>query len=193
MKSLYNIPMKSMALNFMETTRQKIKNWSISSTIHGVPKIYLGQNQLIRTTWLLLICFSLGLFLSMVLSHVSSYLKFGVITQTLERYVENPVFPTVTICNLNPFNSNQSNELIAFFVKSKPELANDTELLKSLIKVNAQILPTDKKKLLGYTVEEMIISCKFFYLTCNISDFAWYYSMNFGNCFQFNAGTDLSG
>lgn len=193
MKSTYNVPTKSITLHFMETARQKIKNWSISSTIHGVPKIYLGQNQLIRTTWLLLTCLSLGLFLSMAVSHVSSYLKFDVITQTLGRYVENPVFPTVTICNLNPFNSNQSNELIASFLKSRPELENDTQLLKSLIKVNARILPTDKKKLLGYTIEEMIISCRFFYLTCNVSDFAWYYSMNFGNCFQFNAGTDLSG
>ena len=44
------------------------------------------------------------------------------------------------------------------------------------------------KRSLGYSIEEMLITCLYNNKQCAPRDFNWYYSYNYGNCFSFNTG-----
>ena len=47
--------------------------------------------------------------------------------------------------------------------------------------------PNKEKNLdIGYKIRYMLLSCSFDGVQCSISDFASYYSYEFGNCFIFN-------
>lgn len=47
---------------------------------------------------------------------------------------------------------------------------------------------------LGFNLDEMLLSCRFNNIQCNISnDFIWHYSYDFVNCYSFNSGRDNYG
>jgi hypothetical protein len=43
---------------------------------------------------------------------------------------------------------------------------------------------------LGYSLEEILIECLFNNKVCDHRNFVWSYSIDFGNCYQFNTGID---
>lgn len=183
----------------LETKKDFINSWAKSSTIHGIQKISTSTSKLIKYTYACVLAISVGLLIYMSGYHISKYLLFEVITKEFRHSEKNLVFPSVTICNLNGFTSNYSEDKIKFYLKKITNRTNvnltmtDIGYLKSIFKINARIFSDFEKKQLGFTLEEMIISCSFSGEKCNMSEFSWLYSMNYGNCFQFNSGFDAFG
>jgi amiloride-sensitive sodium channel subunit alpha/amiloride-sensitive sodium channel subunit gamma len=62
----------------------------------------------------------------------------------------------------------------------------NTFLLKSLILSNAKNEPDAKKAAFGYSFKSLVLMSFMNYVACKDSDFNWYYSPQYGNCFQFN-------
>ena len=181
----------------MTSKNKTMKSLTKTSTIHGLPQLFHSKFRFIKVIWLIMICIALTLSLVLIIHHIIDYLKFDVITNAFAKFDKTP-FPTVTICNLNPFTSNYSldlmNHFLNNFTSSRGNMTNaDLSGLKAMFKINARIFPDEKKKQLGLDVSEMILHCKFFGEPCNMTRFAWFYSMNFGNCFQFNSGFDMTG
>jgi hypothetical protein len=49
------------------------------------------------------------------------------------------------------------------------------------------------KQSLGTPIDELIVSCFFNAIPCNMSYWVWYYDVYWGSCFRFNSGKDASG
>ena len=145
-----------------------------------------------------------------VYQSIANYLQYNVVTKiTVTK--ENPIlFPTVTICNLNPFVTEYSFQLVQNFVKNEfsldvNDMLNGTpsySILDSvkyplkkrymeygyLVQQLATNLTDEQKKNLGLTIDKFLISCFFGPTSCDESDFTWTYDFLYGNCFRFNSG-----
>ena len=66
-----------------------------------------------------------------------------------------------------------------------------SNLIKSNIANDYQKYGRQNISYLGFNLDEMILSCHFGNIPCNIAkDFAWHYSYDFVNCYTFNSGRD---
>jgi hypothetical protein len=112
------------------------------------------------------------------------------------------VFPTITICNTNPFATNNS----ITFIKKAKETAKFMNINDKKIKLKylmgsyiaksftrPDYVSDEVKKSLGYSFEDFFISCYFASEPCSKSDFEWYYDFNYGSCFKYNSGKNSSG
>jgi len=92
--------------------KKRFVEWSSSSTSHGYPNIFRTDKWLIKIMWFLFILLSTGFCFYMVTKSVMDYLNHDVVTK-IRVFNEAPIeFPTITICNLNPFTTNASIEYI---------------------------------------------------------------------------------
>jgi hypothetical protein len=73
----------------------------------------------------------------------------------------------------------------------KEILKNDKEPDKKLINIFGTIREEPyayfndySKKQLGYSIDSMVISCTYNNMDCNLSDFYWFYDIDYGNCFK---------
>jgi hypothetical protein len=129
-----------------------------------------------------------------------SYLSFDVVTQINIIRVPSVEFPTVTICNKSPFKtygpdfflSSQFQEIenSSSFYFQAYDISTTLFLLQYLSKAllyNESISDEQRVKL-GFTLEEMMISCRYNNILCSSADFEFFYTYQFGNCYRFNSG-----
>lgn len=168
--------------------------WCKSSSSHGIPNIASSDNYLIKFMWV--ICFSVSCGFCGIL-----------LVQTIIDFISNPVyvtneiieempslFPTISICNMNPFKTSDlqiRNELeniikdVNFKLEQIPistYVGSGSRILRSFMSQ----LSDDKKKSYGNQLHEMLIGCKFNTLICKLNDFEWFYDLEYGNCYKFN-------
>ena len=117
------------------------------------------------------------------------------------------MFPAVTFCNFNFFNTDAGkqflNRTLTEFANSDIYTANKATFAKSKIKlyqINLKYAKSsmyknktvyNNKSLLqsfGMTLQDMMLSCYFGSQTCNYTDFEYYFDVNYGNCYKFNTG-----
>jgi hypothetical protein len=111
-------------------------------------------------------------------------------------------FPTVTFCNSNPFTTRKAQSLIKNvslnwlntnidtfnFLDSLQQMPTAIELTKMFA---ASHLYTDEmRKELGFSLINNAFQFSFNGQDLNKTQFHWYYSYDYGNCFQFNSGLD---
>ncbi len=123
--------------------------------------------------------------------------------------IESPAeFPAITICNLNPFDMGTyaetgtyiNKKLVANQISPTVNIsANDigisvvhaaADILKA--SVIADNLNDTYKKNLGFNLETMLISCFYNGQTCFASNFSWFWSFDYGNCYTFNTNIKTS-
>jgi hypothetical protein len=112
-------------------------------------------------------------------------------------------FPTVTICNKSPLNTNDENfvKFKKIFdglkqnfygkVKGTQNINNYMLFFQQYSKLQVFLLSnnTEKKKM-SYSVDDMLINCQFNSIGCSKKDFEYYYTNSYGNCYKFNSGLD---
>jgi hypothetical protein len=146
----------------------------------------------------------------LVIESIVAYLSYEVITTSREIYEASSLFPKITICNYNPFTTRYSLEFLKQINEQiRPDLnmfnesqfapltyAQKTLLLSDIfLAANLAMLrlSVEEKKLLGHSLEDILISCTFNNEPCDASDFAWKFDAFFGNCYVFNGGFNSSG
>ena len=177
---------------------RKFKDLASSSTIHGIPNILRSSNAFIKILWSFFFLLSSGLCSYMVFLSVSNYFEYDVVTKV--RIVDQApiLFPTVLICNANPFLTKESSAYIKQVLLSEMSL-NITNLTKTeeYLYIANRLMPSfaaspflndSIKKSFGFPLEKILYYCSYNNKVCNASDFTWHFDFSFGNCFKYNDG-----
>lgn len=189
-----------------EYTKQILRESAMDSTSHGIPHIFKRQNISLKIFWF--ICFNVSALICffMISKTIVDYLQYETVSRTETIYEIPSEFPTVSICNLNPFQTNNSIEFVNDILV-RNNLDNMSSLFLgplsySTIKkfryftisnaANPNITDATRKAL-GMQLEDMLLSCTFNLEPCNSSEFQWYYDGIFGSCYIFNSGKNSNG
>lgn len=168
--------------------------WCKSSTSHGIPNIARSESLIIRLIWALSVGVSVSycgyLIIDTFINFMSNPVSINI--QILE---ETPtMFPTISICNLNPFkqgdpyidtvfnNLIKSQNLSVYDSHAPKYLESSSRILKSYVSG----LNDSQKMYFGNDLKDMISYCTFNSYKCSASDFDWFYDFNYGNCYKFN-------
>jgi hypothetical protein len=173
--------------------KREFINWSASSTSHGFPNIFKNEKIALKTMWFIFLSLSAAFCGFMVARTILDYISFEVVSQ-IRVFDEIPAqFPTITICNLNPF---VTNEAVA--------LMSNNRFDRSIFRRVAANPPfgDENRKKLSYDMNKVMWSCEFNYEPCNsynqgndriYEDFSWIYRIDLANCLRFNSGIDSKG
>ena len=174
---------------FKKLNFSSIKETLESSSIHSIPNIIRNENYFIKILWLLcLIGSSSGCFW-FILKSLNEFFEHDVISRIDIKHVSKLIFPIITICNLNLYSNEMSNN----FIRNKfQNYYPDTEFFDT-----ARVVTKSNKThrhLFGKKIEDIIIKCTFKSQNCNLSqDFESYYDLRYGNCFRYNSGKNMLG
>lgn len=141
---------------------------------------------------------------------IQGYLSYSV-NVNYQTILESPTeFPAVSICNLNSFDLTTysssgtyiNNALINNNISPNINLSTTdmatvkvdeaSAILKSAV-ISDKTLNKTTLQRLGFSMETMLISCYYNGIQCNSSDFSWFRTFEYGNCYTFNGLTDSNG
>jgi hypothetical protein len=129
------------------------------------------------------------------------YFKYSTVT-SINVYRDSVTeFPTVTICSNNLFNTKNGNKYLNDLNLETNEKLNTISNIKNIqnrLNYAKSALLKDKisfnnitfRKSLSSNLEEMMLSCYFLSNPCDLNDFEYFFSINYGNCYRFNSGYD---
>ncbi len=173
---------------------ESTKFWASYSTFHALPKLSSQANSTsIKLIWFILAIAVITIFTVMSTRQVSDFFTYEVTTE-IRIVNETPIpFPTVTICNINPFTSSLTDQIIqkliddSFNGSTELSAENSDKLLEKFYLYTANpSFGDEKRKALGRSLEETVVKCKFNYRECTVSNFSWVYMRDSGFCWQFN-------
>jgi hypothetical protein len=211
----------------IKRSKQKVKSvkaeikeyiwyWCRETTSHGLPKIIKSKYFITRVLWIITFLAGLGYALFTAITFVIEYSQNGVTTSVTVTQDHETIFPTITICNMNPFNE----EIALDYILKKSgngidclknlNSGNDGErLLESLkqcyktndtslifnklvdairrVIANDDLSDDDKMLKLGYDLfTDMLINCNFNGQECSESNFTRFWHNIYGSCYTFN-------
>ena len=174
------------------------------STTHGIDHFFKREHPFIRLVWAVCFFASAAVCFYMITISIMNYLDYETVTKAEQVKEQTVDFPTVSICNLNPYLTNKSWEYVQSILVqnglmnssgSNEEFmsyfSTDIQFFRFLVGVNAigSNLTDDYLKSFGYSINETILSCEYNVNYCSFEDdFIWYYDFMYGNCFRFNSG-----
>jgi hypothetical protein len=184
-----------------------LQEWILSSTSHGLPSVFRTDQLYLKAIWFFCFLLSTAACIYFIVSYIITYFQYGVtVSTTIE--TETPIdFPAITICNLNPFYVTRAIS----FVQETLTRNNFTYLLTlsnlttgqtafSLSKTVLEVLRSDaatnpaynatSRKELGFYIDDMLVSCTYSGSECSSSDFDFFQSYEYGNCYTFNSGSN---
>ena len=98
-------------------------------------------------------------------------------------------------CNLNPFKTDSAT--IVSYMNAWVGLSDFSENLSpnqyslySIESLKSAITFNPSYRTFGYLLKDMLISCSFGLVSCNLSDFQEVYMFDYTNCFKFNSNGD---
>ena len=169
--------------------------WCRDSKCHGVMNIAKAQNIILKVIWLLCFLACSGFCIYLISLAVMSYLSNPISTKiSVVDDVPAP-FPTISICNLNPLNSDNDkvNQEIANLLSSSLNITvQNTFIFQYQLSAARQIsnflmnLNTSQKMAYGNTNNNSMFFCKFNSYPCDDDVFEWYFDFYLGNCYKFN-------
>lgn len=179
-----------------ETFRKKMLN---RFSGHGLPNVFRTKSVFKQILWTLTWTSGLLVTCFLVNQTINDYFKYDVVIQSRVMNEYPLLFPKVTICNMDPFTTNQSIDFLAKVIAEHTK--EDTSRFKSnLDLVNyfivnekkgsfrktamfyANLTDSGTKKSLGYDIKQFIHNCQFGVWKCDLEeDFEWHYNYKLGN------------
>ena len=185
-----------------EHAKVLIAQWSLLTTFHCYPKIFQDKNIVLKLIWtFIFVAFSV-LTAWLVIKAMIDYFQYE-LTSKIQVINEKPTFfPAVTICNTNAFSSLQAQHLIEQKFKETYDVDLESLAYKDVFSKLMQVNDitrlyanspafTDEQRLsMGFVSYENIQLCIFNGKVCTLN---WMYSYEYGNCYVFNSGVNLTG
>ena len=168
--------------------------------IDGLPNIVRSKHRVLEILWLsIFISASCACTLLIAFTFID-YFNFEVSTSIRYLHETQSVFPTVTLCNLNPFTTDYAVDLFAQVnIRNFADLAGLPDYVQAYSKMSALQVRMWNKTGSYLTSEQirpmsdlndMLISCTFQSFPCNASDFQYVYHPTLQHCYRFNSGFD---
>ena len=170
-----------MRLIFKDT----FQKWSETVDINCYTKMinYKG-NIFCQLFWLVILLLSTVATFGLIASNVINFLKFEVVSQT-SIFNEYPTkFPTITFCDNNPLTTKFAEKLIESLNKTSSSLNKATILSK--ITASDPSYGDENRKNPGFNYSQ--IGWTSFNNQAFKNSLRWYWSFDYGNCFQYNSG-----
>ena len=182
-----------------------LREWSLASSAQALPKIFQYENIFIRIFFVvILLAFLSGTFFLLIRA-IFDYLSYDVVSQIRVYDEATLTYPVITICDANPFTSQEAEEILKklkieetnLYQSFNPENLLGDPTLQSLVSQylsyvsygmnKAFDLDDEKKQKLSNSLKSNIKLCTFDNRPCEKNDFVWYFSYLYGNCFMFNS------
>lgn len=161
------------------------------STTHGIPHMFKREHAFLKLFWLVCFVTSACACAYTISKSISSYMQHETVSK-VETVLEVPtLFPTISICNLNPFTTEEAFLSNKMFL-SQNNISNVDDILATssssylmlryLIGSNLRKSTfTDKmRKQMGLNLKEMILDCSYNQAPCSADDFEWYFDTLYG-------------
>lgn len=169
------------------------EEFCLNSSTHGISSIYRTKTTL-KLLWIFSTLASGSLCFYMIATSLLEYFSFPVNTN-IEIINETPaLFPTVSVCNLNSFKTDDSfvnSYLWDILNKTNIDQAKQTHpdlritLSNKILQQNMS--QNEMRTLFGWQMEDMIFHCKFNGYPCKYAlDFEYFFNKNLQTCFKFN-------
>lgn len=174
----------------------QVREWAKNSTcFSALPAIGRSDQLFLQLLWIASFCGGLGYCSYLLNKNFADYFSYDVSTQLSINRQASIEFPTITLCNMNPFKSESSimKELEAYANESLAGLDNSLSIISSIqymyqYDIKTLVANESFKQSLSYNIDDMLVNCRFDKLACLSSDFAHFYTPGFGNCYKFNSG-----
>ena len=172
----------------------------------GIPNLMRSKLTGIRLMWAVCLLVGVALTIYLIVQNVIAYFEYQVITESRINIKAPISFPKVTVCNLDPFTTNESISFLAELIKSDYNYStslNNTQSISDLDLVNYYILnkpdfqskalyaayKSGKRFLFGYSYSSFVKRCKFesFLFEATDIDLELTYDTEYGNCYTFNS------
>ncbi|CAI4228113.1 unnamed protein product [Auanema sp. JU1783] len=184
---------------FSTGLRYVFKDFSCWTSTHGVPHIGMANAIWLRTFWILVVLCCVGGFIWQLQALLHKYFAYLVNTETKLQFSER-VFPTVTICHLNPWKLDEARNMDAMrdlIDKYEDKTADADYGFETGLKGERQRTATKWTSIFGerlfeldpspgYAYEDLIVSCTYDAKTCNYSTFEPIRDSTYGICHKFN-------
>ena len=182
--------------------------WSHCVTYHCFPKIFKEKTHLIlRLFWSVIFLSFASLTFFILVNNVILYYQYQTVT-SIQIINEQPtLFPTITICDSNVFTTQDAQLFLVnmsknFFDKDITTMSYleyyefGVNQLSNVVYsfVSDPMFGDENRKRLGFNLSQFILTCTFhFSSACNFNqDFHWFFHFDYGNCYQFNSGFNMS-
>ena len=150
--------------------------------VDGLPNILRAPIILLKLTWLAILLTFVGVCAYLVVGSLKEYLKYEVTTKTRMLQEQQAIFPTFTICQVNPLSSDY-----ATYLMNKANLTNIYELELYMKNTTGSYLSDSQKQKLS-DLSMILQTCTIGNKACNASDFEWIWHPIYYNCYRFNTG-----
>ena len=181
--------MSKIAKTRFEKVKEIFLEWSNRTDMNCYTKIFIYRhNPLVSFVWILILLVSSVITFWLIAKSVLDYFNYSVVSQIGTGYESKSLFPTVTICDYNPFTTLQAQEMFENVAQQNGIRPNDTNIWK-YAKLFSQNPLHDKEKKKSFGLNLSQFECKFADNPCDMkTDFEWLWMYNYGNCWQFNSG-----
>lgn len=194
--------MTSLNKEIIRELRERLREWAVKSTFHAIPSIVQNEKSIIKIIWVLFLLISSSYCGYGIVKSFQDYFKYEVNTLISTERVDSLEFPTITICNKNPFRIEPGSFVLMdkfkyiinhyfsvdFFDYNDPlTILTFLEYVTQSIKHNSNLTLEEKIKI-GFNIEDMLVNCRYNNLECSYKAFHLFYSETHGNCYKFNSG-----
>ena len=174
--------------------REIFLEWSKRSSVDCYGKIFEYETHSVRVVWLFIFVASVSFTAFIVNNTIMEYFDHEVVSQIRVVYEKPVEFPAVTICNNNPFTTKEAREIFLqnYYVPMYKDIISWPHALKlfKMLASETESLSDETRKSFGLNMDN-IQKCTYGGVECK-NDLHWYWSFEFGNCFQFNVGLNLT-
>ena len=179
---------------FKDSTFEELRKKAKFLKIDAVPNIIKGSNSIEKLCWITLLLSSSSVCVFLFVGSIREYLKYEVTTTNRILQDRNVKFPSISICHINPFNTNSSVELSREANWNfNGDYVSLTLFLENYVhnKTGQYMNDEEKQKLTNF--ENILLSCKIGNKECNSSMFSWTWNPILFNCYRFNLEMDVYG
>ena len=172
----------------LKRSKKIFLEWSQSVDINCVTKLLDYKSNLgVQFIWLLILFGSTGATFYLIAVSIMDYLKYDVITK-IAKVNEIPAkLPAITFCDYNPFSSIKAQEFMEENSTLLKNIFNSSESLKLTDHLASSKTFGDENRMsLGNFRPNEQFRCVFKDLDDCTNDLKWYWSFDYGNCYQFN-------